>query len=95
MPVLEHEQYRSRAADVREQVGDRRVETMALGIGVGFDRLRQPADLDGQVGQQPRQLAAAGTERGTQLRHSVTRTRRSSASTKGPYGVRTTASQAP
>ena len=41
---------------------------MALGIGVGLDRLRQLADLGGQVGQQPGQLAAAGAERGAQLR---------------------------
>jgi hypothetical protein len=68
VPVLYHEQYRSCAADVRKQLGNRRVQTMALGIGVGLHRLRQPADLSGQVGQQSGQLAAAGAERGTQLR---------------------------
>jgi hypothetical protein len=47
MPVLEHEQYRPRAAEIRKQVSDRRVETMALGIGVGLYRLRQPAEMGG------------------------------------------------
>lgn len=68
MPVLEHEQYRPCAADVRKQLGNRRVQTMALGIGVRPHRLFEPADPGGQVGQQPGQLAAAGAERGTQLR---------------------------
>ena len=67
VPVLEHEQDRPSAADVGEQVGDRRVEAVALGVGVGLDRLRQLADQGRQIGQQPGQLAAAGAERGPQL----------------------------
>ncbi len=67
MPVLEYEQYGSCAADVRKQLGNRRVEAMALGIGIGLDRLRQLADLGGQIGQQPGQLAATGAERGAQF----------------------------
>jgi hypothetical protein len=68
MPVLDHQQHRPLAADVREQVGNRRMEAMALRIGIGLDRRRQLADQGGQIRQQPGQLAAAGAKRGAQLR---------------------------
>ena len=45
------------AADGGEQVGDRAVQAVALGVGVGRDRRRQLADAVRQVGQQPRELA--------------------------------------
>ena len=67
VPVLEHQQHRPLAAGPGQQVGDRRVEAMALRIGVGLDRLRQLADQGGQVGQQSGQLAATGADRGSQL----------------------------
>ncbi len=40
---------------------------MALGVGVGLDRRREPADARVEIGQQPGQLAAAGAERGAQV----------------------------
>ena len=65
--VLEHQQHRPFAADVGEQVGDRGVKAVALGVGIGLDRLRQLARHRRQVGQQPGQLGGTGTERGPQL----------------------------
>jgi hypothetical protein len=65
--VLEYQQHRPAATDVGKQVGYRRVEAVALGVGIGLDRRRKLADQSGQSGQQPRQLAAARAERGSQL----------------------------
>ena len=67
--VLEHEQHRPPAADACEQVGDRRVEAMALGVRIGLDRLAELADQGRQIRRQPGQLARAGAERGAQLCH--------------------------
>ena len=50
-----------------EQVGDGGVQAVALGVGIGLDRRRQLADPRREVGEQPRELAAAGAERGAQL----------------------------
>ena len=81
--VLEHEQHRP-AADAGEQVGHRRVQPVALGVRIGLHRRRQIADPGRQIGEQPRQLAAGGAERGAQLgRARATRARWSSASTNG------------
>ncbi len=87
VPVLEHEQHRPAPADAGEQVGNRRVEAEALGVGIGLDRRGQLADPGRQIGQQPGQLAAAGAERGAQL-GGIGDPRRgwSSASTNGPVG---------
>ena len=95
MPVLEHEQYRSAAADVREQLGNRRVEAMALGIGVGLDRLGSSPTRAGRSGSSRVSSPPPAPSAARSSAASVTRTSRSSASTNGPYGVRTTASQAP
>ena len=45
--VLEHNQHRPFAADPGQQIGDCRVEAMALRIGVSRDRHRQLADQGG------------------------------------------------
>ena len=50
-----------------EQVGDRAVQPVALGVGIRRRRRRQLADALGQVGQQARELAAALAEVGAQL----------------------------
>ena len=63
VPVLDHEQHRALAADSREQVGDRRVQPVALGVRIGLDRGRQIADPGRQVGEEARELAASGAER--------------------------------
>ena len=60
--VLEHEQQRLAATGAREEVGHRRVQAMALGVGVGGHRRRQPTDASGQVGKQPGQLATRAAE---------------------------------
>ena len=56
-----------RPAHPGEQVGDRRMQSVALGVGVGLDRQRQLAHPLGQIGEQPRELAARGAQRGPQL----------------------------
>ena len=38
------------------------MQAMALGVGVGGHRRRQPTDASGQVGKQPGQLAAGAAE---------------------------------
>ena len=48
--VLEHQQQRAAGADAAEQVGDRGVQAMALGVGVGRHGRRQLADPAGEVG---------------------------------------------
>jgi hypothetical protein len=63
VPVLEHEEHRPPPAHGREQVGHRRVEAVALGVGVRLDGLRAHR----QLRQQPRQLSAGRAERGLQL----------------------------
>jgi hypothetical protein len=69
VPVLEHEQQRLAAGGACKEVGHGRVQAMALGVGIGGDRRRQPADARGQVCKQPRQLAAGAAEvRTEQLR---------------------------
>ena len=67
VPVLEHEQHRPSAGDAGEQVGHGRVQPVALGVRIGLDRGRQLADPGRQVGEQARELAAAGAERRPQL----------------------------
>ena len=51
-----------------QEVGDRAVETVALGVGIGGDRRRQLTDPLRQIRQQARQLAALRAERGAQRR---------------------------
>ena len=60
--VLQHQQQRPAAAGCDQQVGHLAVEPVALGVLVGHHRLRQPPDHGRQVGQEPRQLAAASAE---------------------------------
>ena len=48
-----------RLLDRGEEVGDRAVQPVALGVRVGLDRDGETADALGQLGQQPRELAAA------------------------------------
>ncbi len=48
--VLEHEQDRPAATDVGKQAGYRRVEAVALGVGIGLDRRRKLTDQSGQIG---------------------------------------------
>ena len=60
--VLEHEQQRLPATGAREEVGHRRVQTMALGVGVGGHRRGQPTDASVQVGKQAGELAARAAE---------------------------------
>ena len=66
VPVLDHEQHRP-AADAREQIGHGRVQPVALGVGIGLHRVRQIAHPGRQIGEQTRQLAARGAQRGAQL----------------------------
>ena len=66
MTVLEDEQD-GPGAEPHEQLGHRRVQAVALGVGVGLDRCRQVADAGRQVGEQPRELAARRAQRDAQL----------------------------
>ena len=67
VPVLEHEQRRLPARDAGEEVGYGRVQPVALGIRIGLDRRRKLTDPNGQIGEEPRELAASGAERRPQL----------------------------
>ena len=60
--VLEDEQHRA-GAEPHEQVGHRRVQTMALGVRIGVHRRRQVADARRQIGEQPGELAARRAQR--------------------------------
>src|SRR5580700_12117272 len=62
MAVLEHEQQRLAATGGCEEVSHRRVQAMALGVGVGGYGRREPTDASGQVGKQPGQLATRAAE---------------------------------
>ncbi len=65
--VLEHQQERTFSAHAGEQLGDRRVEAVALGVRVGLGRRRQLADPRRQVAHEPDELAAATAERRSEL----------------------------
>ena len=65
--VLDDHDERGAPAHRGEQVGDRAVQPVALGVRVRRRRHRQPADALGQVREQARQLAAAFAEIGAKL----------------------------
>ncbi len=60
--VLEHDEERCLRADPDEQVGDRGVEPVPLGVGIGRDRPGEGADARLELREQSRQLAAGRTE---------------------------------
>jgi hypothetical protein len=60
--VLEHDEERRLRADPDEQVGDRGVESVPLGVGVSGGREGQSADARLELGKQTRQLAAGRAE---------------------------------
>ncbi len=64
--VLDHHHQWCPPANGRQQLGDRRVEPVAFGVGVGSEWCRELAHQLGEVGQQARELAAFGTERAAQ-----------------------------
>ena len=67
MSVLDDEEHRPLLADTREELGHGRVQAVALGVGVCLDRWRELAGPRSEVREQPRELTAAGAERGAQL----------------------------
>ena len=62
--VLDRQQHRLATRDVRQQVGYRRVETMAFGVRIPGDRVRKLADPLRKVGKKPRELTAPCSEIG-------------------------------
>jgi hypothetical protein len=66
VPVLEHEQDRP-AADPRKEIRHRRMQPVAFRVRVGLERRRQIAYPEGQIGQQPHELAARVAQRRPQL----------------------------
>ncbi len=66
--VLQHEQQRPVTADAGQQVGDRGVKAMPLGVRICGDRRRQLADAKPEVGEEPHELPAGRAEPVAQLR---------------------------
>ena len=62
MDVLEHEQERRLGADADEQVGDGRVQPVALGVGIRGRHARQLADPLLEAGHETGQLPSSRTE---------------------------------
>jgi hypothetical protein len=62
VPIFDHEQQRLAPPGARKDVAHRRVQAMALGIRIRAERRRKVGDARGQVGEQPRQLAAGTPE---------------------------------
>ena len=61
--VFDHQHQRRLARGRHQQVTDRAVEAVAFGIRIDARRRAQLSDPVGQIGQQPRQLAASGPDR--------------------------------
>jgi hypothetical protein len=62
MDVFHGQQERLSGARVREEIRDRRLETMPLGVGVGGDRLGQSTAVVGQPGEDSRELSTHRAE---------------------------------
>ena len=62
MDVVDDEQEWSQSTRMREEFDDRRVETVALRLGIPSGRRRQWADEKRKGGQQADQLAGVGAE---------------------------------
>jgi hypothetical protein len=67
VPILQDEQQRPPSARGNQQVGDCRVQAVALGVLIGGHRLGEVTDDGRQVGQEPGQLACARPEVASQL----------------------------
>jgi hypothetical protein len=65
--VLDDQKHGTHFGDSRQELRDRRVQAMALGVGVCLDGWRQLAGALGQMREQPRELTASHAERRTQL----------------------------
>ena len=63
MPILDDDDQRRSPTNAGEEVGDRAVQTVALGVGIGRDWKRQLTDPLRQIWQQPRELPALSAER--------------------------------
>ena len=65
--IFQHQQRRAALGDAGQQVGDGGVQPVALGVRIGLQSGRAIAQPGAQIGEQPRELAAAGADGGAQL----------------------------
>ena len=93
--VLEHEQDRRAPSGGGEHVGDRRVQAVALRVGIHSLALGGVAGLERERRQQAPELGAVAAERLGELVRPELPTSCSSTSVKGSYGALTTPSQSP
>ena len=63
VPILDQDDQRRSAAHTCQEIRDGTMQTVALGVRIGGQRIRQLADSLRELWQQARQLPALGTER--------------------------------